>query len=84
MLKNGWTDIVILRNWEGVSEVGDAGNPGGTEATRGSSSKLSGKPEPVAMSLLKASNDNRQRIFKSFMQEHPCSFDLRESKPPGG
>jgi rhodanese-related sulfurtransferase len=84
MLKNGWDDIVILKNWGAASEAGYAGKLSAAEAADDSSSMPTDKPEPPAMSQLQASVDIRQHIFKSFMQDHPYSFNLQESKPPGG
>jgi len=83
MLKNGWTDIVLLRNWESASEPEDSDTSSDAVAAHDSSAKPAGKPEPAAMELLQASVDMRQHIFESFMRDHPYSFDLKESKPPG-
>lgn len=83
MLKNGWTDIVLLRNWEQGSEPGDAGRSSEAVAVKDSSAKPTGKPAAAPMNLLQASVDTRQHIFESFMRDHPYRFDLRESKPPG-
>jgi rhodanese-related sulfurtransferase len=80
MLKNGWTDIVLLRNWESAVETGHAG----LSSAADSSATPVGKPEAAPKKLLQASIDSRQHIFKSFLQDHPYSFDLRESKPPRG
>ena len=84
MLKNGWTDIVLLRNWESALETGHAGLSSAAVVADDSSAKPVGKPEAAPKNLLQASIDSRQHIYKSFMQDHPYSFDLRESKPPGG
>ena len=81
MLKNGWTDIVLLRNWESALDTGIVGTTSEAVTEEGSSSKPTGKPEPAPMNQLQASIDNRENIFKSFLRDHPYSFDLKPSKP---
>jgi hypothetical protein len=78
MLKNGWTDIVLLRNWESASEPADAG---AAVAKDKSSSKPTDKPVPAPINQLQASIDNRQHIFKSFLRDHPYSFKISHRDP---
>ena len=84
MLKNGWADVVILEDWENESETGDSINRSETANVDDVPAKPTGKPDPVAMDVLQASVDNRQKIFEGFMQHKPRRFDLNESKPAGG
>ncbi len=81
MLKNGWGDVVILRNWEHRSETVVTVSPGDVTQADESTSKPAGQPEPAPMSQHQASIDNRQNIFKCFMRDRPYRFNLGASNP---
>jgi len=75
MMKDGWDDVVILRNWKdravpGKGDIGDAEEPVPAAA---------GKPVPAPKSRLQASVDIRQHIFESFQRDRPFRFNLNGS-----
>ena len=76
MLKNGWEDVVILRNWEHRSETVVTVSPGDVTHADESTSKPADQPETAPMSQYQASIDNRQNIFKCFIRDHPYRFNL--------
>lgn len=80
MLKNGWEDVVILRNWEHRSETLVTVSPSDVTQADELTSKPADQPEPAPMSQYQASIDNRQNIFKCFMRDHPYRFNLAASK----
>jgi rhodanese-related sulfurtransferase len=80
MLKNGWEDVVILRNWEHRYETEVTASPGDVTHADESTSKPADQPETAPMSQYQASIDNRQNIFKCFMRDHPYRFNLTASK----
>jgi rhodanese-related sulfurtransferase len=76
MLRNGWGDVVILKNWEHETENNVSANPCDiTEPDNGSSTSVAG-PENTPISILQTSVDTRQQIFKSFLHDQPYRFNL--------
>ncbi len=76
MLKNGWGDVVILKNWEHGSGTVTSVSPGETPRANDPFPKPTDRPEPTPVSELQASIDSRQHIFKSFMRDRPYRFNL--------